>query len=79
MNRNQLKHISNLELLNELEKRKRNQLINRKELLQLAGITWCLECSSNRETQANGYCEDCNNRWVEEKEPGDEGGRIIPK
>jgi len=39
-----LKHISSVELLKEVESRFKSQLITRKDLLQSAGIDWCLEC-----------------------------------
>ena len=60
----QLKHISNFELLNELTRRYKSQIITRKELLQLSSINWCLECGLNREIKVNGYCGDCNNNWL---------------
>lgn len=60
-----LKHISSVELLKEVESRFKSQLITRKDLLQSAGIDWCLECwHGEGEIEDNGYCEDCNDSQV---------------
>ncbi|CAG8841897.1 30689_t:CDS:2, partial [Racocetra persica] len=39
-----LKHVSTSELLREIKNRADNKLVGRKDLLELAGIDWCLEC-----------------------------------
>jgi len=51
-----LKHISNQELIKELQTRFKEKIVNRKELLELASINWCLECQGNRDIETNGYC-----------------------
>lgn len=64
-----LKHVSNVELLEEIRNRYKKKIVNRRDLLQLAEIDWCLECGSNggfgeRKIDKNGYCWSCNNNEV---------------
>ncbi|CAI2161375.1 10317_t:CDS:10 [Funneliformis geosporum] len=52
--------INDKELLSEIETRFKKGKINRRELLRLARVDYCLECQGNSEVEENGYCENFN-------------------
>ena len=59
-----IKEINNQELLQELLTRLNSQIINRRELLWLADIYWCLECEKkdiNKLTEQK-FCQLCSKR-----------------
>ena len=60
----EVKILKNKVLINELKERLNNKQVYRRELLELAGINWCLECGySYGKIGKDGYCLDCETEW----------------